>query len=439
MNEVHIRSFFENEISGDWGEEEKNQEYTEMVTCIRGTDLEFLNSGYSVGAPRRFVKKSSLEKKMLSPENIIIEISGGSTNQSTGRNAIIKKNYFYPIVCSNFCRALKVSKEYDPYFVYYSLQNIYNAGIFFNFEGKTSGIKNLDLDTCFDKISVPFFKKNIQCKIASILKSLDKKIEQNNRINIKLESMAKLIYEYWFVQFDFPDKNGMPYKSSGGKMTYNEELNNYIPEEWDVAELMFWIENDENGDWGKEKSQGNYKTKVYCIRGTDINGLNGKGKVNAPERYILKKNSRKILKTGDLIVEISGGSPTQSTGRLGYVIDATFKRFNNPLICSNFCRTITLTDKKYIYNFIQLWNRLYNAGVLFGWEGKTSGIKNLLFESFISNYLQPVPEYSVVEKYYEKVDPIYNKIQHNLKENEKLAQLRDWLLPMLMNGQVTVN
>ena len=85
-----------------------------------------------------------------------------------------------------------------------------------------------------------------------------------------------------------------------------------------------------------------------------------------------------------------------------------------------------------------MWNRLYNAGVLFGWEGKTSGIKNLLFDSFISNYSQPIPEYKLVEKYYDKVDPIYNKIQQNLKENERLAELRDWLLPMLMNGQVTV-
>ena len=202
--------------------------------------------------------------------------------------------------------------------------------------------------------------------------------------------------------------------------------------------MGFWIDRDKNGDWGREKSEGNYTEKVSCIRGADINGLNGQGEVKAPERYILNKNRNKILEGGDLIIEISGGSPTQSTGRLGYIIDSTLERFENPLICSNFCRAITLTDRKYIYNFIQLWNRLYNAGVLFGWEGKTSGIKNLLFDSFISNYSQPIPEYKLVEKYYDKVDPIYTKIQHNLKENEKLAELRDWLLPMLMNGQVTV-
>tara|TARA_B100001093_G_scaffold154402_1_gene147073 strand:+ start:4398 stop:5663 length:1266 start_codon:yes stop_codon:yes gene_type:complete len=288
-------------------------------------------------------------------------------------------------------------------------------------------------------LKIHYPDKSKQRKIAKVLSDLDAKIVLNKKINSELESMAKLIYNYWFVQFDFPDENGRPYKSSGGKMIYNEELKKNIPEGWEVGELRFWIDRDKSGDWGKEKSEGNYTEKVSCVRGADINGLNGQGKVKAPKRYILNKNSHKILEAGDLIIEISGGSPTQSTGRLGYIIDSTLERFENPLICSNFCRAITLTDRKYIYNFIQLWNRLYNAGVLFGWEGKTSGIKNLLFDSFISNYSQPIPEYKLVEKYYDKVDPIYTKIQHNLKENEKLAELRDWLLPMLMNGQISVN
>ena len=280
--------------------------------------------------------------------------------------------------------------------------------------------------------------KSKQKKTAKVLSDLDAKIELNNRINAELESVAKLIYDYWFVQFDFPDEKGRPYKSSGGKMVFNEELKQEIPEGWEVGELRFWIDRDKSGDWGKEKREGNYTEKVSCVRGADINGLNGQGEVKAPRRYILNKNLHKILEAGDLIIEISGGSPTQSTGRLGYIIDSTLERFKNPLICSNFCRAITLADRKYVYNFIQLWNRLYNAGVLFGWEGKTSGIKNLLFDSFISNYSQPIPEYKLVEKYYDKVDPIYNKIQQNLKDNEKLAELRDWLLPMLMNGQITV-
>lgn len=277
-----------------------------------------------------------------------------------------------------------------------------------------------------------------QQKIASVLSSLDAKIEINNRINTELEAMAKTLYDYWFVQFDFPDANGNPYKTSGGKMLYSNELKRDIPEGWEVKTLDQWITNDKSGDWGKESPEGNYTKKVCCVRGADINGLNGLGNCNTPIRFILEKNEFKILEPHDLIVEISGGSPVQSTGRLAYVTEATAKRFEAPLICSNFCKAVSLKNKKQLYNFVYLWNRVYDNGILFGYEGKTSGIKNLLFDSFVSTYQTVVPKDDLTEKFYSFMEPIQNQKQRNLLENQKLTEQRDWLLPMLMNGQVTV-
>jgi len=144
-------------------------------------------------------------------------------------------------------------------------------------------------------------------------------------------------------------------------MVYNEELKREIPEGWEVGVLKNWIDKDKSGDWGKESEQGNYVQKVSCIRGADINGLNGKGEVKSPTRYILEKNSHKILERGDLIVEISGGSPSQSTGRLAFIIDKTLERFEDPLICSNFCKAVTLKEEKALYNFVYVWNRLYDC------------------------------------------------------------------------------
>lgn len=250
--------------------------------------------------------------------------------------------------------------------------------------------------------------------------------------------MAKAIYDYWFVQFDFPDSKGKPYKSSGGKMVWNEELKMDIPKGWQVMKLEEWIELNKSGDWGKEELEGNYTTKVTCIRGTDLNGLNGTDQCSPPERFILEKNSFKILEAGDLIVEISGGSPTQSTGRLGYITESTLNRFDNPLICSNFCKPITLKNKRLLYNFVYSWGNLYSNGILFGFEGKTSGIKNLLFESLVSSYSVIMPDSKTINQFYELIDPIQTKKQVVLKENQQLASLRDWLLPMLMNGQVKV-
>ncbi|MEC7753227.1 restriction endonuclease subunit S [Roseivirga sp. UBA1976] len=289
-----------------------------------------------------------------------------------------------------------------------------------------------------------------QQKIGALLHSLDSKIELNNKINAELEAMAKLIYDYWFVQFDFPisaeqaaamgkpELEGKPYKASGGPMVYNTQLKREIPEGWDIDSISSWIEHDKSGDWGKEELNGNYSFKVSCIRGADINGLNGKGKIKAPIRFIHKNNKHKKLNEGDLIVEISGGSPTQSTGRLAYINEATLERFPHSIICSNFCRAISLKDKYSFYNFILMWNRLYEAGVFFGWEGKTSGIKNFLFDSFASRYLEVKPPSDLMKSYFDKASPMFDKIQRSLIENQKLSELRDWLLPMLMNGQVSI-
>jgi type I restriction enzyme S subunit len=260
--------------------------------------------------------------------------------------------------------------------------------------------------------------------------------------------MAKLLYEYWFVQFDFPydfrqskpadetskPQDIKPYKSSGGKMIWNKELNREIPEGWDTHTLDYWIEKDKNGDWGKEEIQGNYDLRVSCIRGADINSLNGNGELKSPVRFILEKNSHKLLDPGDLVIEISGGSPTQSTGRLGYIINETLERFNEPIICSNFCKAITLKNESTQFNFIYEWKRLYDAGVFFGYEGKTSGIKNFLFESFVSKHKISIPPVALLERFYEKAITIHSKIQRNLIQNQELSSL----LPMLMNGQISV-
>ena len=286
------------------------------------------------------------------------------------------------------------------------------------------------------EIILPELKE--QQKIGYFLKNIDSKIELNNKINKELETMAKTLYDYCFVQFDFPDENGKPYKSSGGKMVYNQELKREIPDGWEAKTISQLIGNNKGGDWGKEKEEGNYTQKVSCIRGADLNGLNGLGEVNPPERFILDKNSNKILESHDLIVEISGGSPTQSTGRLSFIIDETIKRFENPLICSNFCKSFSLENQKHLYYFIYMWNNLYDNNVLFGWEGKTSGIKNLLFDSFTQKYFIVVPDENINQKFYEKMNSFHKMKQKNLKENQELAKIRDWLLPMLMNGQVRV-
>ncbi|MBW4008919.1 restriction endonuclease subunit S [Moraxella osloensis] len=333
------------------------------------------------------------------------------------------------------CFGLRAKQEFlNEDFLYYSLRNYVK-----NLKAKSQGsvFDTINLST-FDMIELEIPSLPHQQKIASVLSTLDEKIALNNQINATLEQMAKTLYDYWFVQFDFPDENGKPYKSSDGEMMYNETLKREIPKGWDVKKLADWIKTDKSGDWGQEEPKGNYQLEVTCIRGADINPINNQGIIEAPTRFILEKNANKLLSDFDFVIEISGGSPTQSTGRIASISPSTLCRFDKPLICSNFCKAISLKDNSYFYNFAFLWNQIYENDILFGWEGKTSGIKNLLFDNFVQSYYEPLPPVEIADKFFQKMDVINSQQQTLLKQNAELTKLRDWLLPMLMNGQATV-
>ncbi|CAG9932437.1 restriction endonuclease subunit S [Candidatus Nitrotoga arctica] len=331
---------------------------------------------------------------------------------------------------------VRVRGSHNNEFVYYRLLLAgRNGELSKHFIGST--IKHLT-GVGLKQVEFPYPSVEEQQKIAAALSALDSKIACNNRINAELEAMAKTLYDYWFVQFDFPDATGKPYKSSGGKMVYNPTLKREIPAGWESGPLSEWIACNKTGDWGKESIEGNYTLQVDCIRGTDINGLNGAGGTSAPTRFILEKNRDKILEPFDFVIEISGGSPTQSTGRMAFVLAETINRFVHPIICSNFCKAISLKDNAYFFNFAYEWQSAYDNKILFGWEGKTSGIKNLLFDAFVSKYLVCKPPQKLAQRFLEFVSPLQIKKQKLLQENDELEALRDWLLPMLMNGQVTV-
>ena len=288
----------------------------------------------------------------------------------------------------------------------------------------------------FKSIVIPVPEKEIQIKIAKEIEAINSKIENNNNINIELESMAKTIYDYWFLQYEFPDEKGKQYKSSGGKMVWNEELKRKIPEGWEVKLIGDSIKKSKNGDWGNEEVTSQDDIKVNCFRGADFISITKDFHMTAPIRYIKKSNSDRLLEDGDLITEISGGSPTQSTGRIGYINEKFLQRSENVMDCSNFCKAFTPINKNYQFWLYQTWQSLYESGAMFNYESKTTGIKNLMFDDFIGSIYLAYPSEKLLLKYQEMLGLFYNKIQENLKQNQELASLRDFLLPMLMNGQV---
>lgn len=336
--------------------------------------------------------------------------------------SFLRKTPYVPIV-----RLLSVIPKKEGI----SLEYLYYYSKLFEFKRDGSVQQQLTVPMLSEIIvNLPSFL--IQKKIATVLSSLDEKIVLNKKMNQKLEAMAKHLYDYWFVQFDFPDKKGKPYKSSGGKMAWNEQLKRVIPEGWEVKPISEMLKCDIPGDWGEEEKKGNYNYKVNCVRGCDMIDM-----TNLPMRFILQSNSKKLLQTDDFIIEISGGSPTQSTGRIVQVTDEIINRFNKKVICSNFCHGIRISEKEYISYFSQMWNMFYANKVFFNFEGKTSGLKNFQFDTFIDNKWYFPPE-CLAKEYNYLIRKIQSQIDKNDSENKKLILLRDRLLPLLMNGQVEV-
>lgn len=199
------------------------------------------------------------------------------------------------------------------------------------------------------------------------------------------------------------------------------------------------IQTTLTGDWGKETQEGNYTHEVFCIRGADIPQLCNGDKGKMPIRYILEKNYKtKQLRANDLVIEISGGSPTQSTGRICMITQSLLDRLGKDVVCTNFCRAITPMKGYGTFLFLY-WQLLYRKNTMFGYENGTTGIKNLNISDLLSKEVIDIPTIDEVERLNTKVLPIYNQIYANGQQNEKLSTLRDTLLPKLMSGELSVD
>lgn len=255
-----------------------------------------------------------------------------------------------------------------------------------------------------------------QTLIANVLASLDAKIECNNRINAELEAMAKMLYDYWFVQFDFPDANGKPYKSSGGKMVYNVTLKRKIPDGW-RDDSLWEIARYFNGlAMQKFRPVGCDYLPVIKIKemGEGISDSTEKARPDIPQEAIIDDGDVLFSWSATLDVKIW----SQGKGALNQHI---FK----------------VTSDKYpkTFYYFELLRYLEHFKMMAEKRKTTMGhiTQDHLKQSRIC-----IPPNELIYRAHEKIEPIFKKHLLHEKENQHLAKLRDWLLPMLMNGQVTV-
>ena len=308
--------------------------------------------------------------------------------------------------------------------------------IYYLFKHKKSDIEAIASGTTFLEVSGSAMK-NIsillpplpeQKAIAATLSALDDMIELNNQINKTLEEMAQAIFKSWFVDFE-PFRDG----------EFEESELGLIPKGWRVGAIDELIKETISGDWGKETPQGNYTEKVICIRGADIPDIAQGRRGNPATRYILKRNlEKKRLSENEIIIEISGGSPTQSTGRTVLITKELIKSFHEPIICTNFCRAIRLKEATYSSFVYSLLQYLYNEKVFFTYENGTTGIKNLDITTLFGQYKTVIPSEEVFAEYHSMYSEFLRYIYESGFECKKLSEIRDTLLPKLISGEIRV-
>ena len=327
---------------------------------------------------------------------------------SIGRSGNVGTPFYLEQDCwaHNTCLFVKEIRNAKMKFIYYLLKTINLK----NFSGG-SAVPTLNRNH-LNHIPILLPPLPEQERIADILSAFDDKIELNSKISSGLEDLARLLFRRDFID--------------------NEANVN-----WDITTLSKFIINTLSGDWGKEKSTGEYTSEVYCVRGSDIPNLLMGTMDKIPKRFILEKNFiKKQVFINDLIVEISGGSPTQSTGRIAYIHSELFDILDRPFISTNFCRVLRTnnsTESLYVYHY---WKYLYDNKIFFKYENGTTGIKNLDITNVLAKEEIRLPPKELLEKFENTVAPMYQKIKVLQKENINLRATRDLLLPRLIKGEI---
>ncbi len=268
-----------------------------------------------------------------------------------------------------------------------------------------------------------------QKRIAKVLTDIDSKITVNKKINKELEAMAKELYDYWFVQFDFPGANGKPYKSSGGKMSFNPLLKRNIPEGWEIKSINDFCTSYRGVSYDKSDLLDGPEGGVLVLRGNNIDGntlVYDDNVAYVPPSFVEPEQK---IKKHDIIMTMSSGSKK-------HVGKCTMFQTDSEHTYGAFMTKFTPNPECPFFAYRSMLSDFFKAKIKYICGG--TGINNLTNQTF-DETLFPFPPKDVLKEFEKLLTPIYEKVGKNNDEILRLTALRDELLPMLMNGQVTIN
>jgi type I restriction enzyme S subunit len=391
------------------GESSYQKEGISLIRSQNVLDFQFSRKGL---AYINQTQAKELNNVIVEENDILLNITG----DSIARSCIVPDDIL-PARVNQHVAIIRSYVEVDSKYLFYYLQNLKSYLLKICGVG---GTRNALTKEVIENLDVVIQSNSKQR--AAILHFLDSKIELNNRINAKLEAMAKTLYDYWFVQFDFPDENGKPFKTSGGEMVWNEELKREIPEGWEIKRIK------EFASTGSGSTP--LKSKKEYYRDGSIPWINS-GEVNQPfiisaEKFIteagLKNSSARIYKKGTILIAMYGAT----AGKVSFM---DIEACTNQAICA-----INLkSDFHRIYLKFSL-ERLYNYLV----NLSSGSARDNLSQDKIRDLNFIIPPHDIMQSFDNVASSLMDNILANMKQNKCLAELRDWLLPMLMNGQVKV-
>ena len=312
----------------------------------------------------------------------------------------------------------------EPYYLYNYLKVLKFDGI------RTGSTLPSMTSSAYYDIPVILPDYNKQTRVANILKLLNNKIELNNKINQELEQMAKIIYDYWFVQFDFPDEKGRPYKSANGKMVYNEVLKREIPDGWEVKPLKYLIKHINTGLNPRDNFiLGNGNIKYITVKNiTENNLLDFKNCDTIDEIARNKVHNRSDIQVGDILfasITPLGRCYLIQESPIGWDInESVFSIRPNLIEISSEYLLMCLTSKY----FTKKASNSSTGSIFSGIRIKTLENMSIL-----------IPPQNILKTFTKKLNQLLKRKNICFKENIDLEKVRDFLLPLLMNGQITVN
>jgi len=322
------------------------------------------------------------------------------------------------IISTGFSTIDVYDENTDEKFIYYLLTQKHITDYLHTIgENSVSSYPSINPDDIANlKFAVPDLKT--QQSIAAVLSALDKKIALNKQINARLEEMAKTLYDYWFVQFDFPDANGKPYKSSGGEMVFDETLKREIPKGWEVKSLKDVLVNCSDNI----KSEDLTSNMPY----TPIDSL--------PMRKMTFSDFQKIENARTSLIRYS----------LNDILIGAMRVYFHRVCIAPFdgiTRSTTIVLKPKKQNHLPFLYQLCNEEKTINFASKVSIGTQQPYVNWVAGlaeYKFAMPNLELIERYSIKIMPLIKSVITREKQNHQLTQLRDFLLPMLMNGQVSV-